>query len=293
MTPPDPKASRWVTCAFGLATFKIGIAPFDTEKKEFSANYICEDHGVKVQQRWYCEPGDHYIERDLNGEKVRQPVKGYPYNNEFVILTPEKIEEIQIPKMNVVEFDSWDDTPLDPVYVDKTYLVWGENEASKRTLDSIASAMHDGKFCLFGETCLYKTTHLMCLKWSDALGIPVLHQLHLWPEMKMREAAALATSMANRPVTARKIVTEVKRVRDAVLDRGANFDMPNHAQEALKRAIEEIATGGLSEELTKKDVPVDAGVPDLLDALRKSVAQAAEKKDATKKPPARRRKGDG
>jgi DNA end-binding protein Ku len=286
-SPPKFRASRYLHLSLGLATFRVGIAPFKTDPKGGSSHYICEEHRVKVKQRWYCEEGDHYIERqNADGETTYQPIKGYPYGDQYVILDEATLDEIAVPKQDNLVFDRWDDH-LDPVWVEKTYLVQGDDEAAVRTFDAFAASLAKNGIVLFGTVCLGTTTHMMALKWSDDLGTLVLHQLHLAARLKLQEAENSRAGILNRDQPAARVVAEVKRTVGAVAEKGASFDTPDIAREALLAAIEEVATGGMLKDTKKKPEKEPAQVVDLMAALRASVDQAQQDKKK-RKPPARK-----
>lgn len=285
-TPPKFRASRYITLALGLATCKVGLAPLKTDPKDTNGSYICDEHKVKVKQRYYCETGDHYIERQKDdGDTTYQPIKGYPYGDQYIVLDDAMLDDIAVPHQDTLEFDRWDDH-LDPIWVEKTYLVQPNDEVATRTFDAFAASLAGHGIVLFGTVCLGTTTHQMALKWSEDLGTLVLHQLQLASRMKLREAENTGVGIENRPPPEKKVVAEVKRVIENVTEKGASHDTPDFAHDALVAAIEEVATGGMLDK-TKKKPAQEAAAVDLMTALRESVDQA-QKTTPKKKSPARK-----
>lgn len=275
---------------FGLITIPIKLYTAVGRGDEgVDLHLLHEKDGARVHYERKCEKGH----KDLDWDEL---VKGYEYEKgKWVVITDEEMEALELDSLrtiDVVNFSPMEQ--IDPLYFDKAYYVVPEESAAK-AYRLMVEALLDEQLVGVCKVAIRDRERLASLRIAD--DVMVLETMH-WPE-QLREADF--DELRKRPKVQDR---ERKMARQLVQQLSDDFDPSQFKDEyhkALKKLIDRKVKG---EEIVVADEPKqpDAGVVDLMEALKASVEAARRGKKpqaqsaAAKKTPAKKsgaKKTDG
>jgi DNA end-binding protein Ku len=275
-----PRAWRSLTLGFGLANVGVSIGTL-TDERRSGGRKVCEDHLKPVSQRWWCEEGEHIIEREVDGEAdtVYSPVTGYEVDNDrFVILSPEEMASIKEQTQTRVEIDQVIPAEsLDPAFYRNTYLMWPQSGSGfGQAFDLLALAMQKSKTALAGTAIVTNTTELMVVRWSDHFEVMMAHMCHFDEEIRHAHIQMIRAGREARPAPPKKDLALATPQLKHLMGRFDPTMVEDAFRKALKQEIARKAKGG-----KRKPAKKAVAVPeiDLLAALKESVEDMRERRE--------------
>lgn len=277
---------------FGLITIPIKLYTAVGQGDEgVDLHLLHEKDGARVHYERKCEKGH----KDLDWDEL---VKGYEYEKgKWVVITDEEMAALELDSLrtiDVVNFSPMEQ--IDPLYFDKAYYVVPEESAAK-AYRLMVEALLDEQLVGVCKVAIRDRERLASLRIADE--VMVLETMH-WPE-QLRDADF--DELRKRPKVQDR---ERKMARQLVHQLSDDFDPSQFKDEyhkALKKLIDRKVKG---EEIVVAEEPKepDAGVVDLMEALKASVEAARQgkkpqtasagakkttaKKSAAKKSPAKK-----
>lgn len=236
-----------------------------------------EKDGARVHYERKCEKGH----KDLDWDEL---VKGYEYEKgKWVMIEDEELEALELDSLrtiDVVNFSPLDQ--IDPLYFDKAYYVVPEESAAK-AYRLMVEALLDEQLVGVCKVAIRDRERLASLRIAD--DVMVLETMH-WPE-QLR--AADFGELRKRPNVQDR---ERKMARQLVQQLSDDFDPSQFKDEyhkALKKLIDRKIKG---EDVVIAEEPKepDAGVVDLMEALKASVEAARQGKKPQATSPTRKKK---
>ncbi|MDQ4029622.1 MAG: Ku protein [Actinomycetota bacterium] len=269
--------------SFGLVNIPVGLAPATkpaARQSDVSFRLLHRECKSPIKQKRFCP----VHERDVEADEI---VKGWEVSKgEFVIVEDADLEALEqrdtSRAIEITRFVPVDQ--VDPIYMDRTYfLVPASAGAQRRPYVLLLDAMREtrmgalGKFVLAGKEklCLIRPR-------GEAL---VLETLFLAEDVHSQAEIddAVAEVEAKGP--------ELELARQLVEGLVADFD-PSELTSEYRRDLRAMLEAKLAgEELARPAPAPETPVVDLMEALRRSVAEAQERKPArprAKKPAAGR-----
>jgi DNA end-binding protein Ku len=267
--------------SFGLVNIPVGLAPATkpaARQSDVSFRLLHRECRSPIKQKRFCP----VHERDLEPDEI---VKGWEVSKgEFVIVEDADLEAIEqrdtSRAIEITRFVPIDQ--VDPIYMDRTYfLVPATAGAQRRPYVLLLDAMREtgmgalGRFVLAGKEklCLIRPK-------GDALALETLflaEDVHSQAEID----EAVGEVEAKEP--------ELDLARQLIDGLVGNFD-PAELTSAYRQDLRAMLEAKLAgEELVRPEPVPETPVVDLMEALRRSVAEAQERKPARKKAPAKPR----
>jgi DNA end-binding protein Ku len=267
--------------SFGLVNIPVGLAPATkpaARQSDVSFRLLHRECRSPIKQKRFCP----VHERDLEADEI---VKGWEVTKgEFVIIEDADLEAIEqrdtSRAIEITRFVPIDQ--VDPIYMDRTYfLVPASAGAQRRPYVLLLDAMREtgmgalGRFLLAGKEklCLIRPK-------GDALALETLflaEDVHSQAEID----ESVAEVEAKGP--------ELDLARQLIEGLVGEFD-PAELTSAYRQDLRAMLEAKLAgEELVRPEPVPETPVVDLMEALRRSVAEAQEKKPARKKAPAKPR----
>jgi DNA end-binding protein Ku len=261
--------------SFGLVTIPVGLAPATkpaARQSDVAFRTLHRECGTPIKQRRWCP----VHEREVPQEEI---VRGWEVTKgEFVIVEDADLEAIeQRDTSRTIEITRFVDVDeVDPIYFDRTYfLAPAGAPAARRPYALLLSAMRDSGMGALGRFVLAGKEKLCLIRPKG-------------------EALALETLFVNEDVYSQAEIEEAvgdTEVRDAELDLAkqvigslaGEFD-PDELRSEYRsnlRAMLEAKLAG--EEISRPEPVPETPVVDLMEALRRSVAEVQEKKPAASK----------
>ena len=250
--------------SFGLVTIPVGIYSA-IQEQDIHFNQLHGVCGSRIKQRRFCPVCNRDVEYD-------ELVKGYEIAKEhYVQLTPSELDELQAAEseaMQIVEFCPL--TAIDPIYFENTFHLGAEKQGEK-AYQLLVHAMEEmervalAKFVWRGKDGLYVI--------RATQGRLLLHKMHYQDEVREFEAKS-GSDQKPGPAEVKLAAQLIDSISNPTFDATAYRD---EYRERVMELIEEKSKGK-----TLKRQPKAARYPtnvvDLMQRLKESVAQTAQKK---------------
>jgi DNA end-binding protein Ku len=252
--------------SFGLVTIPVGIYSA-IDEQDIHFNQLHAPCGSRIKQQRYCP----VCQREIKYEEL---VKGYEIaKDQYVRIDPDELDRLQAAEseaMQILEF-----VPLaavDPMYFESTYYLGIEKQGEK-AYQLLAQAMEDmarvglAKYVWRGKESL----HLI----RSVNGRLLLHRMYYQDEIRPFEEAPKPDQ---KPASAElKLATQlIESISSDSFDPGAYRD--DYRQRVLELIQEK--SKGKTISLTPKTAIHATDVVDLMQRLKESLAQNAQKKSA-------------
>jgi DNA end-binding protein Ku len=265
--------------SFGLVNIPIGLA-LATQRSDIAFRTLHRECGTPIKQKRWCP----FHERDVETDEL---VKGWEVaKGEYVFVEDEDLESIALQRSQSIEIMRFVQlAEVDPVFFDRTYyLAPASTAAARRPYVLLLRAMEETGMAAIGKFVLWGKENLCLIRpHEDALALETL----FFGE-DVRSKAEIEEAVAETDVKP----PELDLARQVIASLTGEFD-PNEFENEYRRELRAMLEAKLAGEEIQKPEPVaEAPVVDLMEALRRSVAEAQEKK-APAKPAASRKKSGG
>jgi DNA end-binding protein Ku len=266
--------------SFGLVSIPVGLALATkpaARQSDVSFRMLHRECRTPIRQKRWCPTHDREVGPD-------ELVKGWEVaKGEFVIVEDEDLEAIeQQDDSRAIEINRF--VPLegvDPIYFDRTYfLAPSNNGAQRRPYVLLLEAMKETQMAAVGRFVLRGQEHFCLIRArGEALALETLFLAE-----DVRSQAEIEEAVEETKVKD----AELALARQVIESLESDFD-PEELQSVYRRDLRAMLEAKLAGEEIARPEPVaeDAPVVDLMDALRKSVAEASKKKTPAKKTAAR------
>ena len=258
--------------SFGLVNIPVGLALATTAKakqSDVSFRTLHRECKTPIRQKRWCPTH----EREVGPDEI---VKGWEVaKGEFVIVEDADLEAIaqhddsrSIDIMRFVELDE-----VDPVYLDRTYyLSPASAPAQRRPYVLLLEAMKQAGMGGIGRFVLRGAEHFCLIRpKGEAL---VLETLFLAEDI--RSQAEIEEAVAGTEVKAAELKL-AQQVMDSLVGDFDPSELESQYRHDLRKMLEAKLDG---QEIAKPEPVPEAPVVDLLEALKRSVADAKDRKTA-------------
>jgi DNA end-binding protein Ku len=256
--------------SFGLVNIPVGLAPATkpaARQSDVSFRTLHRECGTPIKQKRWCP----FHEREVEADEI---VKGWEVSKgEFVMIEDADLEAIaQQDSSRSIEITRFVELPeVDPIFFDRTYfLVPAGAAAARRPYVLLLNAMREtgmaalGRFVLAGKEklCLIRTK-------GDALALETLFLAEdVYSQAEIEEAVS--------EVEPRE--AELELARQVIASLAGEFD-PTELKSEYRQDLRALLEAKLAgQEVTRPEPVPEAPVVDLMEALRRSVAEAKGRK---------------
>jgi len=252
--------------SFGLVSIPIRLFSA-TEEKDISFRQVHREDGGRIRYKRVCS---------VDGEEVPYSdiAKGYELpDGEMVVLDDDDFANLPISSSRAVEVLSFVPAEqIDAVQMGKPYYCDPTGDAKPYVL--LRDALENAERVAIVKVALRQRERLAVLRPRE--GVLVMQTL-LWPD----EVRAAKLDFLDEDVTVRS--QELTMAESYISALSADFDpgeFSDHYREALEEVIEAKVAG--REVVTPEEQPEASGqVVDLMEALRRSVAEAKSRRGET------------
>jgi DNA end-binding protein Ku len=251
--------------SFGLVNIPIGLA-VATQRSDVAFRTLHRECKTPIKQKRYCP----FHERDVEADEL---VKGWEVvKGEFVIVEDEDLEAIALQRSNSIEILRFVKlAEVDPVFFDRTYyLAPASAEAQRRPYVLLLEAMKETGMAAIGKFVLWGKENLSLIRpHGDSLA---LETLFFAEDVRSRQEIedAVAETEVKKP--------ELDLARQVIESISGEFDpeeFQNEYREDLRRMLEAKLAG---QEIARPEPVAETPVIDLMEALKKSVAETKKQK---------------
>jgi DNA end-binding protein Ku len=251
--------------SFGLVNIPIGLA-LATQRTDVAFRTLHRECGTPIKQKRWCP----HHEREVEPEEL---VKGWEVaKGEFVLVEEQDLESVALTRSQSIEilrFVKLSD--VDPVYFDRTYyLAPASAEAARRPYVLLLRAMQETGMAAVGKFVLWGKENLCLIR---AQG-----------ETLAMETLFFADDVRNKAEIEEAVeATDVKKpelqlagqVIESLVGEWNPEDFENEYRRDLKAMLEAKLSG---EQITRPEPVAETPVVDLMEALRRSVADVQGRK---------------
>jgi DNA end-binding protein Ku len=266
--------------SFGLVNIPIGLA-VATQRSDIAFRTLHRECGTPIKQKRWCPTHD----REVPNEEL---VKGWEFSKgQFVVVEEGDLEAIALQRsqsIDIVRFVNLEE--VDPIYFDRTYyLAPASADAQRRPYVLLLEAMQETGMAAVGKFVLWGKENLCLIRpLGDSLALQTLFYAE---DIRARQEIDDAVG----EVSVQKAELDLaKQVIASLVGEWEPVEFENEYRRELRAMLEAKLAG---EEIAMPEPVAEAPVVDLMEALRRSVAEAAEKKApkkaAAKKPTSRSR----
>jgi DNA end-binding protein Ku len=265
--------------SFGLVNIPIGLA-LATQRSDIAFRTLHRECGTPIKQKRYCP----FHERDVEADEL---VKGWEVTKgQFVMVEEADLESVALQRSHSIEILRFVElAQVDPVYFDRTYyLAPADAEAQRRPYVLLLRAMEETGTAAVGKFVLWGKENLCLIRpHGDTLALETLFFAE-----DVRSRGEIEEAVAETQVKKPELALAQQVIQSLV----GEFEpeaFENEYRRELKAMLEAKLAG---QEIAKPEPVPETPVVDLMEALRRSVAdvQGAKGKPAAKrKAPARSR----
>jgi DNA end-binding protein Ku len=256
--------------SFGLVNIPIGLA-LATQREDVSFRTLHRECGTPIKQKRWCP--QH--ERDVEADEL---VKGWEVaKGEFVIVEEADLESVALQRsqsIDILRFVSLED--VDPVYFDKTYyLAPSSADAARRPYVLLLRAMQETGMAAVGKFVLWGKENLCLIRaQGDTLALETLFFAD-----DVRSKAEIEESVEATELRGPELEL-AGQVIQSLAGEWKPEDFENEYRRDLKAMLDAKLAG---ETLTRPEPVAETPVIDLMDALRRSVAEVQDRKNGDPK----------
>ena len=253
--------------SFGLVNIPIGLA-LATQRSDVAFRTLHRECGTPIKQKRFCP----FHERDVEQDDL---VKGWEVaKGEYVIVEEADLESVALQRSQSIEilrFVKLDE--VDPVYFDRTYyLAPASAVAQRRPYVLLLRAMQDTGMAAVGKFVLWGKENLCLIRpQDDALALETLFFAEdVRSKAEIEEAVAETELQKAELGLAEQLIT-------GLVGEWKPEEFENQYRNDLRAMLEAKLAG---EEIKRPEPVPETPVVDLMEALRRSVAEAQTKKPA-------------
>jgi DNA end-binding protein Ku len=255
--------------SFGLVNIPIGLA-LATQRNDVAFRTLHRECGTPIKQKRWCP----FHEREVEPEEL---VKGWEVaKGEFVLVEESDLEAVALQRsqsIDILRFVKLVD--VDPVFFDRTYYLAPANaDAQRRPYVLLLRAMQESGTAAVGKFVLWSKENLCLIRpQGDAL---VLETLFFAEDVRSKEEIVDAVG-----------ATEIKKpelalagqVIESLIGEWNAEDFENDYRNDVRAMLDAKLKG---EAIARPEPVPETPVIDLMEALRRSVADVQGKREAAK-----------
>lgn len=261
--------------SFGLVNIPVGLAPATkpaARQSDISFRTLHRECGTPIKQKRWCP----VHERDVEADEL---VKGWEVSKgEFVMVEDAELEAIaQQDNSRAIEITRFVEAgEVDPIFFDRTYfLVPASAPAARRPYVLLLRALNETGMAAIGRFVLAGKEKLCLIRpKGDALALETLFVAEdVFSQAEIEESVEQAD--VKKP--------ELDLARQVIESMVAEFD-PGELTSEYRSLLRELLEAKLEgRQVAAPEPAVETPVIDLMEALKRSVAEAQSRKTGTAK----------
>jgi DNA end-binding protein Ku len=262
-----PRASWNGFLRLSLVSCPVSLVPATTEAKRIRFNQLNAKTGNRVQQQLIDSKTGEVVDRD-------DIVKGYEHDRgRYVTISDDELKALQIESSKIIDLDRFvDRDEVDPIYLDTPYYVYPDGEIAAETFRVIGEAMtHKNKVGL-GRVTISSRERQVLVEPRDA-GL-VMSTVRSSEEVRPAEFG---------PPAKGEIDADMVAIAESIIERRSGpFDpasFHDQYQDALRELVAEKTKGQV---VAPREVDEPPKVINLMEALKRSLAQEDKQPDERK-----------
>ena len=241
---------------FGLISIPVRMfAAARGERVSFNQLHnVCHS---RLKQPLFCPVCNRNVERS-------EVVKGYEYDkDQYVLFSEEELDKIEPPSakvMEILEFVKLDE--MDPLYFDSSYYITPEDPGLK-AYSLLMKAMQETGYGAIAKVTMHQREHIVIIRPGNKTL--TLHTMFYSNEIRAAEAV---------PTDKVEVKEQEKKLAEQLIESLAGPFQPEKYRDEYSDNVRAMIAAKLQgKQITEAPQPHLAPVIDLMDALKKSLAE--------------------
>jgi DNA end-binding protein Ku len=256
--------------SFGLVNIPIGLA-LATQRNDIAFRTLHRECGTPIKQKRWCP----VHERDVEPDEL---VKGWEVaKGEFVLVEESDLEAVALQRSQSIEILRFVElADVDPMYFDRTYyLAPASADAARRPYVLLLRAMQETGMAAVGKFVLWGKENLCLIRpQGDALALETLFFAD-----DVRSKSEIEEAVESTQVQTAELDLAGQVIQSLVGEWNA-ADFENEYRRDLRAMLDAKLAG---EAIARPAPAPETPVVDLMEALRRSVADVQERRGAAPK----------
>jgi DNA end-binding protein Ku len=256
--------------SFGLVNIPIGLA-LATQRNDIAFRTLHRECGTPIKQKRWCP----VHERDVEPDEL---VKGWEVaKGEFVLVEESDLEAVALQRSQSIEILRFVElAEVDPMYFDRTYyLAPAGADAARRPYVLLLRAMQETGMAAVGKFVLWGKENLCLIRpQGDALALETLFFAD-----DVRSKSEIEEAVESTQVQKAELDLAGQVIQSLVGEWNA-ADFENEYRRDLRAMLDAKLAG---EAIARPAPAPETPVVDLMEALRRSVADVQERRGAAPK----------
>jgi DNA end-binding protein Ku len=263
---PMPRATWNGFLRLSLVSCPIYLTPATSEAKNIRLHQLNPETGNRVKQQLVDSETDEPVER-------ADVVKGFEYErHQYVVIPDEELQALRIESSQTIDLDRFvKRDEIDPLYLDAPYYVYPDGKIAIETFRVIGEAMEETGRIGIGRIVLSSRERMVVVEPHG--GGMLMRTLRAADEVRQPDFGK-ADGEADPDMVA---------VAKTIIERRAGefdpADFRDRYQDALRELVDSKAEG---KSITRKRAVEQPQVIDLMEALKRSLAEGGDKKTERK-----------
>jgi len=259
--------------SFGLVNIPIGLA-VATQRSDIAFRTLHAECGTPIKQKRWCP----LHERDVEADEL---VKGWEFSKgQYETVEESDLEGVALKRSQSIEILRFVEVAeVDPLYFDRTYyLAPAQAETARRPYVLLLEAMKDSGMAAVGKFVLWGKENLCLIRpLKDSLALETLFFAD-----DVRSRSEIEEAVEETEVKGPELEL-ARQVIASLVGEWSPEEFENEYRRELRAMLEAKLSG---QEIAQPEPVPETPVVDLMEALRRSVAEAQERKPkaAAKKP---------
>jgi DNA end-binding protein Ku len=247
--------------SFGLVNIPIGLA-LATQRTDVSFRTLHRECGTPIKQKRWCPHHEREVEPD-------ELVKGWEVaKGEYILVEESDLEAVALQRsqsIDILRFVRLED--VDPIFFDRTYyLAPAAAEAARRPYVLLLRAMQESGMAAVGKFVLWGKENLCLIRaHGDTLALELLFFAEDVRAKNEIEEAVEAVEIKKPELQL------AEQVIQSLVGEWAIEDFENEYRRDLRAMLDAKLAG---EQIRRPEPVAETPVVDLMEALRRSVAEA-------------------
>jgi DNA end-binding protein Ku len=253
--------------SFGLVNIPIGLA-LATQRSDVAFRTLHRECGTPIKQKRWCP----FHEREVEADEL---VKGWEVaKGEFVLVEESDLESVDLQRSQSIEILRFVQlADVDPVFFDRTYyLAPATAEAARRPYVLLLRAMQESGTAAVGKFVLWGKENLCLIRpQGDTLALETLFFADDVRSKAEIEEAVEATEVKKAELAL------AGQVIDSLVGEWVAEDFENDYRRDVRAMLDAKLAG---EAITRPEPVTETPVVDLMEALRRSVADELQEDES-------------
>jgi DNA end-binding protein Ku len=256
------------TLSFGLVSVPIQLYSSSESQANISFNWLHKECGSRLKQQYVCKQDNKLVENE-------DRVKGYEFGkNQYVTFTAEELKALEEQKKESIDIAEF--VPADQVgrqWVSKIYYM-GPDKGGARAYRLLSAALRETGLSAIGRHSARGKQYLVLIR-PEGEGL-VMEQLYYADEIRPFSEVPLGEA----ELKAEELKLAVQFIRQASAE---VFDPTKYEDDVRKRVLEQIERKIAGKEITAApEEEPQTQIIDLMEALKRSLAQGDASQEPTK-----------